>query len=514
MPIFVPEVTQELQPLRTGQVVPREDGGLGAVAQGLSRASGALHEAALRQQRTRNAERLFTAETQLQDLYRTFEADARGRTGANAHGVTGDAQKWWSENTRKISEGLENDAQRALFDQSAGRMRETSLDSFSAYEAEQNRAALDDSGRSAIASAIDFAASQTGNPAAIAEARGDVLSRVDVLSNLNGWGPERREVETSKALTALHTQILENLADTNPVAAREYLAKHRDEIAGSALDQVHTMLETADNSAAAQRASDEIISKGGTLTESLAAARRGYEGKVRDDVERRVKQHFADIASAVELEQRQADDEGAKIFAEVNRVSAIPPSVQNRMSGQMLISLRKQELTPAERTETNWERFNYLRDLAVDSPAAFSALDLRAEYGALNQSERTALETLQTKIRNNQYDDVATLEQQLSTVRNQYGWDTDDEEFGLLQRRAREAIDAEQRVKGKPLTMAERQQVIDTMLIQSTWMFGRDFYFEVAGTPAAEKFEPANEDDRATLQNIRDRALLDQAFGR
>lgn len=485
----------------------------GRNAQAVMKGGQELTANALAMQERENADKIFQAETEIKDAYLKFEAQARERRGEAAKGLTVDTDKWWLESRDKYRETLENDAQRRIFDQSVAKLSLASRSSMSEYEGVQRRESLRASATASINTSINFAAANANDPQAINIARNDITKRAAALSALDGKGEEWGKEFAAEKLTQLHTNVIQNLVDVNPAAAREYYTKFKSEINGTAHDQVDKMLKTGGIKSTSQKFADSVIAEGIDEPTALKRARETFDGEEETAVVQEIKTRFAERAQIRERDQRTAADTAWGIFARAGRINAIPTNVLDAMDGKDLAALKKHALEVAgveKLPKTDWNRYYELRQMATSDPQAFQKLDLRREFGSLGKSEREGLIDLQAKVKDpKEVKNAATLDAQLSNMHDQLGWGSSDKEKkGVFDRVVMDAIDAEQRARGKELNYQERQQLIDRMIVEGKVVGSRPRFlpdrggrfYEFANTPDAEKFEPKiNDTDRATI---------------
>lgn len=433
------------------------------VGRALTSAGAAIGDIAMREQELRNADIVFRAEAALTEEYLEFERGLRQRRGQNAWGVTDDVRQWFDTRGRRYLDDLENDAQRLIFEQTLTKMRERSLSAASQYEAGERRRSLEESAASSIASAINRAAAQHHDDAAIADAKRDVLNRIEVQAGFNGWSPERKQAEEELQLTAFHRQVLEAMADTDPERAKKYFEKHESEIAGADREVLARIVRTGGLRAKAQRETDRLMALGENETETLRRARDEFEGDERDEIVSRIKMRFAEQRAAEQQREKEVADTAWDYFARGgNRLDAIPSAVLEELDGRTLQSLRA--LESGQKVETNWDVYYELRQIAADDPNAFAEVDLRRFFGALDEPERRQLLTLQEQLRTpGTALDVATLQQQLSASLRTL--DLKDAQRGEFEARVQTEIDAKQQELNRKLTWEERQDIIDRLMI-------------------------------------------------
>lgn len=472
----------DLRPLPNVRVdAPQSD--MPRVGAALLSAGNSVGNIAQREQERRNADRLFRTEAQLRDEYRQFETSLQDRRGQNAWGVTNDVDAWFNDHSKGYLDGLENDAQRRLLEPKLAELRLRSLESAARFEGQERRVSLEESAKASIESATNLAAASWNNADAVAGAKRDIVQRIGVQAGFNGWTPERRTAEEAQALTNLHMQVLQAMADKDPDAARAYFTANRNEIAGADRDTVEKVVDAGEIKVKSQRESDALVAKGLTESETLRLAREGHEGAMRDAIVERVKQRFTDATAAQQAEERKVADLAWDFFAR-GGVDAIPVAVLNQLDGRTLTAMRTQQRQ--ERIETNWETYYSLRRNGLEG------VDLRAYSSELAPPQLKELMDEQTKPSPN----VVTDESMLRVAYNQLGV-TAVKDRGRLEGAFNAAKRAAQETKGNtPLTDDEKQAVLDKLLIQGEvtgsglfgmWDSDRRRY-EVAGTPDEAKF--------------------------
>lgn len=477
------------------------------VGVGLNQAAQGLGAVVEQQQHQRDADQLFRAETSLKDSYRQYESTLQERRGQNAWGVTNDVSKWWDTNVDANSKQLENDTQRRLFAVSAGNLRQQSLDSASKFEQQERHVSLEESAKSSITSSINLAAASTDNPQALAGAKEDVLKRIQVLSDLNGWTPERRKAEESQQLTNLHSQVIQALVDTNPEGARAYLDANKAEINGSNLDAIDKLVRTGAIRGQAQTATEALIAEGGSRTETLTKARKLYKDELEDEVVQRIHTRFAEQDAIREHAEKQTADQAWDLFARVGSVSKLPTSLVQSLDGRTLTALKHEEemAITREQTRTDWPTYYDLKQMATQQPADFTKLDLRQYKNKLGSTEFKGLADLQATVaKGDSSHEVATLEQQLARSHDLLGWKpSDKEKRGQFDSATYQAIAAEQKnAGGKKMSFDDRQKVIDRLMVDGEVVSGHWYspdhsrkFYQVAGTEDAAKFVPTIPDD-------------------
>lgn len=316
-----------------------------------------LGKAAEYMQDRENADMLFRAETKLKEDYLTFERGIKERKGQNAWGATKDAETWFADQEKTHSELLQNDTQRKLFSQSLTKLRLAGVGAVSGHEALERRKSLEESAQASIVGSINMAAATAadgfaghvpatpqidaeGNEIAptpgdpISGLKGDIVKRVQVMSDLNGWTPERRALEEGKYLTSLHKQVLQSLVTNNPGKAKEYYDTYKNEIDGSERDGIDRFIKEGTLREVAQTAVDGIMSKGLGISGALNLARQKYKGAEEDEITRRIKERFSEREASVGLGAKQSADAAWKIVANGGGRDQIPPALWTSLKGE------------------------------------------------------------------------------------------------------------------------------------------------------------------------------------
>lgn len=471
---------------------PRND--LAQVGNDLAAAGGDLGQIAKREQELRDADRLFRTEAQMQDDYLKYETSLQSRRGQNAWGITSDVETWFNDNGKKYSEGLESDRQRALFTPKLQGLKTQSLGRAATYEQNERHKSLEESAAASIQSSTNLAAAAWDDPQAIDSAKKDIIQRIGVQAGFNGWTPERRAAEESAHLTNLHKQVLQTMADKDPDQATKYFAANKGEIAGADQEEIGAVVEAGGLRVKSQQASDSLLAQGKSETETLAAARQQYGGKMRDEVTARVKQGFADQHAAAAADERKTADVAWDYFGRFGSTDSIPIAVLEQLDGRTLDAMKTKERS--DKISTNWTTYSTLFDQAKNDLTTFKKVDLRGYQSELAPAQLKQLIELQkTPVLS---PDIATLSQQFTTAHGLLNLKK-PEARAQFDSAAQTALADAQAVKGdKKLTYDERQGVIDKMMMQGEVTGGGLFglyspnrrFYEVAGSGDREDFVP------------------------
>ena len=468
--------------------------------QALGRASGDFTRIALDMQERENADRILRTEAMLKEAETQFHTSLAERRGQNAWGVTQEATKWWDENSRKLADQLDNDAQRRAFDQMVLRRRGESIGYVSRYEAGQRQQSLTDAAQASIQGSIDSAAAAHADPQIVETNRAQVQRNVQALAKLQGWAPEAAQLALSEELTKFHSGVLLAKIDEDPDGARDYYAAHKDEIAGGARPQIEKALRVGTLRSLSQSASEEIMAKGLSESEAVKFARENYTGDEEDAVVARIKERYTERQQLREQSQRNAADQAWGILARSKNLDQVPAHVIAAMDGRDLIALRReaQNMRNGDEVKTDWGTYYDLRQQARSNPSQFARTDLRRYFDKLAPGARETLIDMQGQIASGKAHEVTTFGQQLDTAHNVMGFDAGDrEKKGQFDAAVTNAINAEQARLGKPLTWDERQKIIDRMAVQGEvvtgqwWKNDRNVRaYEISDTEDTGRFVP------------------------
>jgi hypothetical protein len=194
---------------------------LGAVAQGTRVAADQLRQGEVERLRKQNATRVLETEQQLHDIYREKRRTSQERRGSSAYEVTQDMASWWESEPARLEAALDNETQRTLFAESVARARDASLDEFSNFEARETTIGAIAAGEATITRGVDIGAAGFDNPSSRELARSEIETGLATLNAMNRWNKDQYDAARTAAYTKLHQQIIENMVDADPAAARE-----------------------------------------------------------------------------------------------------------------------------------------------------------------------------------------------------------------------------------------------------------------------------------------------------
>lgn len=472
-----------------------------------------LGDIANRMQDRENADSVFRVDGALKRDFIDYEQDVRKtRQGRFASGLVNDTEKWFDEQEKKHGAALTNEVQRQLFGQRLQSLRMSALDSVGRYQDTQLEKSHDEGWLADKNATVSIAAADPRQvDTTVREI--DRLNRYQAARK--GWEGPTLEQENLKDTTTLHINVLKGLADTNPSAARDYLAKYGKQIDGRSMDGIDRVLKVGETKQAGFAFVERTLGGGkGVPTfdwsapDAYAQARTAARDFFKDDPDKRdaalreINTREAEAIQSRERAQRTAADSAWGIYGRTGNLNDVPAGVLASMDGKDFAAIKEAAANKAagKGTVTDFATYYDLRQQALNDPEGFRKTDLRRYIGKLAPSDLEEMAKLQTA-KPSEIKDAATLGQQLGNMHDLLMWGSNDKEKkekkGAFDRAATDAIQTEARRRGKELTYEERQAVIDRMVLSGEVVSGHWYqadanrrYYEVAGTEDAAKFAP------------------------
>lgn len=229
---------------------------------------------------------------------------------------------------------------------------------------------------------------ETGNSLAIANAQ-DPRRVKDELSSMVedfkksaprlGLGPEATAAGVADIQSKVHVGVIDRLLTAGTTTngkldAALYFEEAKSQIDGKMLEQVEKSLAVGTTRKDGQRAADQILAAGGTLTEQRQKAAAIENPAVRDDVTARLEHEYAVKKAA---EGQATEDLLDHVYARIEKgadFSSITPSEQVQL-GRHLPALRAEatRIAKGEPKETDPATYYALLQQATEDPASFAA---------------------------------------------------------------------------------------------------------------------------------------------
>lgn len=367
-----------------------------ATGAALASAGTGLVDVAKHMQQRENADLVFRTEVAARDDYIKYEQDVRqNRKGRFAKDLTDDTNKWWEENLAKYAGGLANDEQRRLFAKRVEPVRRSSLHSMSEYESKQLEDSHDDSWRADKNLTISTAAA-TPTIDNVDMARAELTRLNQYQGARKGWDGPMIQSTTLFDTTELHKQVLQQLAQTDPMAAQPYFEKYKSEIHGSLHAELGAFSQKGTANALGEAGADEVWKSIGPQTDREPASLDKMEDAIRTKFkgnELAMKAGVAalrDRTSAFDKGRKERDESteadvwrGINSGATLPQIRAMPQflSLDDKKQGAIIEHVENMAHTRTQREEADKAQRGFSAYLQYSNP---DVLDKMSENQILN----------------------------------------------------------------------------------------------------------------------------------
>ena len=260
------------QPFQRIQASPADFGAqIGdAIAQGgmrLANVADRLAGRAIEMKREDDAIKVEQAFAGWSDRERSFLNDPeRGlytRRGANALGAYDEATKWWDESAKSTVEGLENPNQQRLMQSMLARRRDAALDGVARHVARERQTAMGETWNARLRSIEQDAAASFNDEGKINALLQEADSGTVFWGQRQGQSQEVLDLARRTARSSIRSAVVERLAESDPIAAKTYLDKHREEIDGVTQYRLDRALRSGVTQRTAQNAVNAVMPRPG-----------------------------------------------------------------------------------------------------------------------------------------------------------------------------------------------------------------------------------------------------------
>lgn len=478
------------------------------VGQSMSNSGAGLVDVAVQVQHQANLEKVQAAQAAYGEQTLGWLNEAKSnRVGHKAEGVTKEFSAWHAKTASDIEAGLDNDAQKRAFRAVAQRAALASKSEVAGFELGERKKAATAAYNAANTNAVNVA-STAASPQLLALQRENILNSVAAFAAAQGFDEEQTKAEQEKWTSALHLQRMQNLVGKDAEGARQYFEANKHEISGTMHEQADKLLKTGELKDGSLKLQFELSKLPSLSAQTKELDQRFKENKITAEM-RDATLTRLEHANA-QRKAQQAEWEGnllgaAQDFKLKNpgaTVMDLPPQLYNGLknSGKLVQAVSIFERGDKSDPTTMLD----LHELARTDPDEFRKTNLRTYIGRLSTSDLEQFSKMQKDP--GALKEAGTLGEQLSDMHDQMRWGVSDKEKkGTFDKAVRDEIDSEQKRVGKALTYEERAKVIERMAIKGSlegkWFSGRQ-YFQVQGTPDAEKFKPEiSKADRAAIDD-------------
>lgn len=395
------------------QQAPDVSSGTQSIAKGLAAVSEVADKIDL-QQSTQEAQ---DAEVRIRGEW--FKADQELRTkysGQKIGGYQAAVDAWWKEAPQKYGQNLTPRAQfiasKSLI--AAQEMAQRTSATYAHAETERLDKSTFESAKWAVLQGA-LTAVKEGDPLAAPIAVDDIREKNAAWAKARNLSADELAALNVRDLTVLHANVINQLAETDPAAARQYWkeldkAKQFD---ASKIDEIDKTLKVAATQHTAQAFGDEVMSKRMSLEEALAEARKRFDGKDEEMALQEVKTRFTEQEVIQARSAKAVEKQGWSILMAKGSMSAIPPALMTTLREQApeaerqmrdwLDAKRRQAKAEAEGVSDPDEfgRYYTYRRMAMENPQQFADLDLTKAQPYVSKAQLNHLVEIQGGINRN-----------------------------------------------------------------------------------------------------------------
>lgn len=331
----------------------------------------------------------------------------------------------------------------------------------------------------------------------------------NILADKLGYRQDssQRQQLILKATNSIHGQAVQAAIDgQNLDNARDYLQRFGNEMNPETFQRATKALEIGTADKREQGLADGIWAESGNnIAVALGLARSRLSGKDEDQVVQRLKIFDTEKNTIIQRAQGEAKDQAWRSYATTGNFNKIPATILAGMDGADLAALKRTAKADAEanmkgtqvKTDPNiyWQLTQEARlNPDFKDPTKF---DLRMYFDKLSPGDRNHFINLQRTIgTKNEAPEAVTTQQQISSMTKQLG--LKNERAGMFASEANKALFAAQVEKGGKLNQAERQKVLDSLVLEGEVLTGswyrpdpNMYRFEARARGDEAKFKPS-----------------------
>lgn len=258
------------------QATPDVAQGARALAAGTNQLGQALDQVVQRQ----DQDVAWRTQAQINEAWVKFDADSRQNSqGQNAAGYADKVQQWWKDTSANFGKDL-NPSARALVSKNLTIAQGQAYGSALQFE---NRE-LERSRGEALEGAIsaEVGRGSAGGPNAAAASAGIITEMVQKYGATTGKPPEWIAQQTLRSTTALHANVISNLMQTDPTAAKQYFEANKGQIDGARHDEIGARINQVSASTEGDTTAGRIWSEIGPKTDLQPVELDKLEQAARD----------------------------------------------------------------------------------------------------------------------------------------------------------------------------------------------------------------------------------------
>lgn len=456
----------------------------GQLAQGFTALGEGLDKMALRD----DMDQAFRAETAIKTEFLDFDNKTRQqRRGAGAKGYAQETDAWWKDAAERVGKDLSPRAKQ-LVGRSLFTARQQGLEGASRWENQELDRSQIESYTASQAVEIQRSVT-TGDPAAAQASAAMLRQRAIEQGAARGWTPEIVDAEAGKWTSQLHKQMIGQLANTDPLKAKEYFELNRAQIDSADHARTEHVIKGAVNEVEGKR----IAMEGATLPYAEQVERIAKLTEKNPDLRKAAstfaKEQYTDVKLATAEREAAASDKAWQAFASGASISGIDKNVLASMNGRERAQLNEAAEAKQRRRASEAEGKAVKTDLKLlgelyDMPPEEFA-KLKPEQIYQDKISRGDLEELikrRTKILDpGEAPQVASTEQQMNVYASELKLKGDAK--GAFNKVAYDEFNQFAKDNKREPNYDERQKILDKLTIKKDQWLGTTRYYEVAKDP-------------------------------
>jgi len=358
-----------------------------------------MHERAMVIATTRNKARAEEARAALiraqTDFLHNPEKGIYRRRGANAMDVTRETVKWYDEQSKVIANGLENDEQRQLFNQTLVDTRMSTEEQVSKFERDE----LYNYGRDARTASIktyeDAAAANSTNVQVVDE----YLNKSKEMQIEDGVPPEAADLNVNRKRSTIFLTNLQNRIDTGDYAqAIMYFEGNKEAFVGDDVGVAEKIVSNARMTVDTTAQAEEIIARSPTLADAIKEARATAETKgteYADTLITRVNKLDGERKTALDQERTAATRQSWDAIDAGKGPEVIPVWADRSTRESMLRAIS--DRAQGKEVVTDYTTMANLKKSYQETPGKFATQDITKDLNKLSATDRKQVLTWQAE---------------------------------------------------------------------------------------------------------------------
>lgn len=393
---------------------------------------------------------------------------AMNRKGEQAFGAAEEYQGEFDKYASSIESKLSNDEQRVMFQRMKSRVGGDLNDTLQRHtysEAEKYKIEV---ANNTMKSVTDDAVLNWYQPGKIDESlemvRGIARDQAKA-QGLSDLAPQKEREAASKIYSGVIDRMM---ATGDDLQANKYFESVKKEMTAADVVKIEDSLKVAKVEGESQRVAAGIVGRAGNLGAALEEARKLPFGKVREEVNKKVKEHFADLRLANEEQERTQFDSASDIIENSGGRGTIPPQLLAGLPSAKREALEKRaaQLRAGIDPEPNSQAYYDLMRIASSNPQGFRRMNLREYIGKVTQNEMTQLikdQTSKSGDGSKELDGYRTNAQIVDTTIKAMRINKDEEAVKQFTDEVDRRTRLEAKEKGRPLNNEEVQRIVDNL---------------------------------------------------